>query len=61
MLVMNISLTPEQEYLIRTKLQTGKYRNEEEILEIALKLFENVGTKIDAAIAIQNTPPRIEN
>lgn len=67
--MMNISLTPEQENLIRTKLQTGKYRNAEEVLEIALKLFEEyersdaewieeVRTKIDAAIAIpQNRSP----
>ena len=64
---MNISLTPEQEQFIKTKLQTGKYRNEEELLEIALKLLdeyersdaewvENVRVKIDAAIA-NSTPP----
>ncbi len=66
---MNISLTPEQEHLIKTKLQTGKYRNVEEVLEIALKLLdeyersdaewvENVRAKIDAAIAnSEHTPP----
>lgn len=59
---MNISLTPEQENLIKTKLQTGKYRNSEEVLEIALKLLdeydrsdaewvENVRAKADAAIS----------
>ncbi len=36
---MKISLTPEQENFIKTKLQTGKYRNVEEVLETALKLF----------------------
>ena len=59
---MNINLTPEQENLIKTKLQTGKYRNSEEVLEIALKLLdeydrsdaewvENVRAKTDAAIS----------
>ena len=66
---MNISLTPEQEQFIKTKLQTGKYRNKEELLEIALKLLdeyersdaewvENVRVKIDAAIA--NSMPPID-
>jgi antitoxin ParD1/3/4 len=64
---MNISLTPTQESLIQTKLQTGKYRNIEEVLEIALKLLderdrseiewiEDVREKIDAAIAISEPP-----
>lgn len=71
MLVMNINLTPEQEHLIRTKLETGKYRNAEEVLEIALKLFEeyersdaewveDVTTKIDAAIAISHNRQPID-
>jgi antitoxin ParD1/3/4 len=58
---MNISLTPDQEHFIQTKLQAGKYRSAEEILEIALRLLdrydradtewvEEVRTKIDAAI-----------
>jgi antitoxin ParD1/3/4 len=66
---MNISLTPEQENLIKTKLQTGKYRNVEEVLEIALKLLDeydrsdaewvkSVQAKIDAAISTsEHTPP----
>jgi antitoxin ParD1/3/4 len=66
---MNISLTSEQENLIKTKLQTGKYRNVEEVLEIALKLLdeydrsdaegvESVKAKIDAAISTsEHTPP----
>ena len=66
---MNITLTPEQEQFIKTKLKTGKYRNEEELLEIALKLLdeyersdaewvENVRVKIDAALA--NSTPQID-
>ena len=58
---MSISLTHDQERFIRTKLQAGKYRSAEEILEIALRLLdeydrseaewvEEVRAKIDAAI-----------
>jgi len=66
---MSISLTPDQEHFIQTKLQAGKYRSAEEILEIALRLLdeydradaewvEEVRTKIDAAIeASTHTPP----
>ena len=59
---MSIKLTPDQERFIQTKLQAGKYRSAEEILEIALRLLdeydrsnaawvEDVRVKIDAAIA----------
>ncbi len=66
---MSISLTPDQERFIQTKLQSGKYRSAEEALEIALWLLdeydradaewvENVREKIDAAIlASDQTPP----
>ncbi|MBN3875082.1 MULTISPECIES: ribbon-helix-helix domain-containing protein [unclassified Nostoc] len=66
---MSISLTPDQERFIQTKLQSGKYRSAEEALEIALRLLdeydradaewvENVREKIDAAIlASDQTPP----
>ncbi|MBN3891656.1 MAG: type II toxin-antitoxin system ParD family antitoxin [Nostoc sp. JL31] len=66
---MSISLTPDQERFIQTKLQAGKYRSAEEALEIALRLLdeydradaewvENVREKIDAAIlASDQTPP----
>ncbi|MBW4419315.1 MAG: type II toxin-antitoxin system ParD family antitoxin [Myxacorys californica WJT36-NPBG1] len=66
---MSISLTPDQERLIQTKLQSGKYRSAEEVLEIALRLLdqydradgewvEDVRAKIDAAIeASTHTPP----
>lgn len=37
---MSISLTPDQERFIQTKLQAGKYRSAEEALEIALRLLD---------------------
>jgi putative addiction module CopG family antidote len=37
---MSIILTPQQEQFIQTKLQTGKYRTAEEVLEVALQLLE---------------------
>jgi antitoxin ParD1/3/4 len=37
---MSISLTPNQERLIQTKLQAGKYHSAEEVLEIALRLLD---------------------
>lgn len=66
---MNISLTPEQENIIKIKLKSGKYRNAEEVLEIALRLLDeyelsnaewtkDVKVKIDAAISTsEHTPP----
>jgi antitoxin ParD1/3/4 len=66
---MTIHLTPEQEQLIETKLQSGKYHSAEEVLEVALRLLdeydradaewvEEVRTKIDTAIeASTHTSP----
>ncbi len=62
---MSISLTPDQERFIQTKLQAGKYRSAEEILEIALRLLDeydrsetewvdNIRAKIDAAVEVSN-------
>ncbi len=62
---MSISLTPDQERFVETKLQSGKYRSTEEVLEIALRLLdeydrsesewvEAVRAKIDAAIEASN-------
>ncbi|NJR50134.1 MAG: transcriptional regulator, partial [Leptolyngbyaceae cyanobacterium CSU_1_3] len=62
---MSISLTPDQERFVQTKLQAGKYRSAEQILEIALRLLdeydrseaewvEDVRVKIDAAIETSN-------
>lgn len=57
---MKVNLSPDQERFIPTKLEGEKYRTEEEILEIALRLLdeydrseaewvEDVRVKIDAA------------
>ena len=66
---MSITLTPEQEQFIQAKLLTGKYRNAQEVLEVALRLLDEyeqsdiewintVRAKVDAAIAAsENTPP----
>lgn len=66
---MSISLTPDQERFVETKLQSGKYRSIEEVLEIALRLLdeydrseaewvEDVRAKSDAAIeASTHTAP----
>jgi antitoxin ParD1/3/4 len=66
---MSISLTPDQERFVETKLQSGKYHSTEEVLEIALRLLdeydrseaewvEDVRTKIDAAVeASAHTTP----
>ena len=62
---MSISLTPDQERFVEIKLQSGKYRSTEEVLEIALRLLdeydrseaewvEDVRAKIDAAIEASN-------
>lgn len=68
---MSISLTPNQERLIQTKLQAGKYRSAEEVLEVALRLLdeydraetewvEDVREKIDAAITLSDHTPPID-
>ncbi|PHM10073.1 ribbon-helix-helix domain-containing protein [Nostoc sp. 'Peltigera malacea cyanobiont' DB3992] len=68
---MSISLTPDQERFIQTKLQAGKYRSAEEALEIALRLLdeydradaewvEDVREKIDAAILASDQMPPID-
>lgn len=66
---MSIRLSPEQERLVETKLQSGRYRSAEEVLEVALRLLdeydradaqwlEEVRGKIDAAIeASTHTAP----
>ena len=66
---MNIALTPEQQNLIQAKLKTGKYQSSQQIIEIALRLFDEyeqaesewsqkVRAKIQAAIdASEHTAP----
>jgi antitoxin ParD1/3/4 len=68
---MSINLTPNQEHFIQTKLQTGKYRSAEEVLELALQLLdeydhaktqwvEDVREKVEAAIEVSNHTPPID-
>jgi len=66
---MSITLTSSQEQFIQTKLETGKYRSAQEVLEVALRLLDEydrgdrqwidaVRVKIDAAVAMsEHTPP----
>jgi antitoxin ParD1/3/4 len=66
---ISISLNPEQERLVQTKLESGRYRSAEEVLEVALRLLDeydradaewvqDVREKIDAAIEVStHTPP----
>ncbi len=64
---MSISLTSDQERFIQAKIQAGKYRSAQEVLELALRLLdeydradaewvEEVRKKIDEAIEA-STPP----
>ena len=68
---MSISLTPDQERFVQTKLQAGKYHSAEEIMEIALRLLdeydrtdaawvEDVRAKIDEAISVSDQTPAID-
>jgi antitoxin ParD1/3/4 len=66
---MSISLTPEQESFVQSKIQAGTYRSTQDVLEIALRLLdeydraetqwsEDVREKIEAAVlASEHTPP----
>ena len=71
---MNITLTPEQQNLIQAKIQTGKYQSTQQVIELALRLFEeyeqaesewsqSVREKIQAAITTseQTSPIDGEN
>ncbi len=68
---MSISLTPDQEHLIQTKLKSGKYHSVEEVIEMALRLLdqydrsesewiEEVRVKIDAAVEASHLTPPID-
>jgi antitoxin ParD1/3/4 len=68
---MNISLTPEQESLIRAKIATGKYQSPQQLLEFAFRLLEeyeqaenewvlSVREKIQAAIEMSEKEPPID-
>ncbi|MDJ0735275.1 MAG: type II toxin-antitoxin system ParD family antitoxin [Nostocaceae cyanobacterium] len=36
---MNIQLKPEQEKLIQTQIESGRYNSAEEIVDVAFRLF----------------------
>lgn len=68
---MSISLTSEQERFVQTKLQIGKYRSAEEVLEIAFRLLDEyersdakwvdeVRAKIDEAIEVSKRMPPVD-
>jgi len=68
---MNITLTPEQESLIRAKIATGKYQSPQQLLEVAFRLLEeyeqaenewvlSVREKIQAAIDVSEQEPPID-
>lgn len=68
---MNITLTPAQKNLVQSKISTGKYRSMQEVIEIALLLFDeyeqaesewslSVKGKIQAAIAISEQVPPVD-
>ncbi|MCY7408453.1 MAG: type II toxin-antitoxin system ParD family antitoxin [Alkalinema sp. CAN_BIN05] len=66
---MITALSPDQEQFIQTKLQAGKYRSAQEILEIAFRLLDeydrsdaewiaDTRLKVDEAIeGSKHTPP----
>ena len=69
--LMNIDLTPAQTRIIQAKLQTGKYRSSEEILDLALWLVDEyersdaewvnqVRAKIDAAMTASEQTPSLD-
>ena len=68
---MNITLTSTQENLVQSKVSTGKYRSTQEVIEIALLLFDeyeqaesdwslSVKEKIQAAIDLSEHSPPID-
>lgn len=68
---MSISLTPEQESFVQSKIQAGTYRSTQDVLEIALRLLdeydraetrwsEDVREKIEAAVLASEHTPSID-
>jgi antitoxin ParD1/3/4 len=62
MKIMNIQLKPEQEKIIQTQIQSGKYNSAEEIVDVAFRLFDKLQSeyaewieetrqKVDVAVA----------
>jgi antitoxin ParD1/3/4 len=68
---MSISLTPEQESFVQSKIQAGTYRSPQDVLEIALRLLDeydraetrwikDVREKIEAAVLASEHTPLID-
>ena len=68
---MNVTLTPAQQNFIEAKISTGKYQSTQQVIEMALGLFEeyeraesewslSVREKIKAAVAMSEKTPSIE-
>ena len=68
---MNITLTPAQQNFIQAKISAGKYKSTQQVIEIALRLFEeyeraesewslSVREKIQAAVAMSEKQPPID-
>jgi antitoxin ParD1/3/4 len=68
---VNIILTPEQQKLIQTKIQTGKYQSTQQVIELALRLLgeyeqaesewsQSIREKIEAAITISEQNPPVD-
>lgn len=68
---MNVTLTPAQQNFIEAKISTGKYQSTQQVIEIALRLFEeyeraesewslSVREKIKAAVAMSEKKPPID-
>ena len=68
---MSISLTPEQENFVQSKIRAGKYQSTQEVLEIALWLLdeydrteaewnEDVREKIEAALVVSAHTPTLD-
>jgi antitoxin ParD1/3/4 len=54
---MNVSLTPQLEALVRSKVESGRYNNASEVVREALRLLESRDRleRLRAAIAIGDT------
>ena len=48
---MNVSLTPELEQFVRTKVQSGRYNSASEVIREALRLLEEQGRARAAQLA----------
>ena len=45
---MNVPLSPEQERLIREKVESGHYRSPDEVIDTALRLLDERDRKLEA-------------